>query len=194
MTMTSTPQQDELIQDLRSFRFFRCTTNGCLSKKPKCEMCVFIERIIAALAAPSPQQEQLLEVCHESNAVCICGCPVAEHENYGDEGEACEHPEHECLRTSKAVYAVIYTLRAKLAAPSPAAERIAELEQKCAEAVDTRRRSNLAMADEVAWEREKAAGLRERIEQLPRNHSSMTWNGEPVVKLSDVLALLEAER
>ena len=31
--------------------------------------------------------------------VCVCGCPISEHENYGEEGESCEHEDHQCLRT-----------------------------------------------------------------------------------------------
>jgi hypothetical protein len=82
---------------------------------------------LALLAAVStgapPEIERLREVCAESNAVCICGCPADVHENYGDEGECCENPTHECLRTSKAVYAVIHQLRQQLASPAPGPAR-----------------------------------------------------------------------
>jgi hypothetical protein len=52
------------------------------------------------------------EVLFESNAVCACGCPDADHENY-DDGESCEHDDHECVRTSKAVLAMLAKLRAE---------------------------------------------------------------------------------
>ena len=35
--------------------------------------------------------------------VCVCGCPISEHENYGEEGESCEHEDHQCLRTCPAI-------------------------------------------------------------------------------------------
>ena len=44
----------------------------------------------------------------ESNAVCICGCPV--HESYGEDGESCGVDSHDCIRVS----ASAATLYAKL--------------------------------------------------------------------------------
>lgn len=65
---------------------------------------------LAALAPPAEEIARLRAVCDESNAVCACGCPVDEHERY-EEGESCANPMHECLRTSKAVYSMLYALR-----------------------------------------------------------------------------------
>jgi hypothetical protein len=47
----------------------------------------------------------------ESNAVCVCGCPESAHESYGEDGDSCEDDTHECMRTSKAVYAIVHQLR-----------------------------------------------------------------------------------
>ena len=62
------------------------------------------------------QIEALKEIADEAFGVCICGCQLSEHENYGEDGEQCENEMHECIRTSKAAYAVVHTLRARLAA------------------------------------------------------------------------------
>ena len=55
--------------------------------------------------------ERLTEVCKESNAVCVCGCSAKDHEQYGDEGEACGNEDHECIRTSRAVASIVKELR-----------------------------------------------------------------------------------
>lgn len=47
--------------------------------------------------------ERLTVVATESNAVCACLCPLNEHENYGEDGEGCGNPYHDCVRTSHAV-------------------------------------------------------------------------------------------
>jgi hypothetical protein len=64
----------------------------------------------AHFEACDKQRLDLLAVCHESNAVCVCGCPDKDHESYGEEGEACQNEMHECIRTSKAVYAIVHAL------------------------------------------------------------------------------------
>lgn len=51
----------------------------------------------------------------EANAVCVCGCPEAAHENYGEDGEACEHEDHQCVRTNRAVLTIIAGLTTRLA-------------------------------------------------------------------------------
>lgn len=54
---------------------------------------------------------ELRKVCIESNAVCCCGCLPEEHENYGEDGEACDKG-HECMRTSYGVASVLNNERA----------------------------------------------------------------------------------
>ena len=55
--------------------------------------------------------ERLKEVCKESNEVCACECPAADHESYGENGECCGVEGHECIRTSRAVFAILTGLR-----------------------------------------------------------------------------------
>ncbi len=40
-------------------------------------------------------------------AVCLCGCPATEHENYGEDGEQCKHEDHVCLRVVRGVLEVV---------------------------------------------------------------------------------------
>lgn len=47
----------------------------------------------------------------ESNAVCACGCPNEDHENYGEDGMSCPVEGHECVPTSKAVLSMLQRLR-----------------------------------------------------------------------------------
>jgi hypothetical protein len=56
-----------------------------------------IERLEAALA--------------EDRAVCLCGCSADEHENYGEEGEACGNDDHECIRVCVAAGQIVGGLR-----------------------------------------------------------------------------------
>jgi hypothetical protein len=52
------------------------------------------------------EKDREIERLMEMNSVCICGCPISEHENYGEDGEACDNPDHECLRTCPAIVAM----------------------------------------------------------------------------------------
>ena len=47
--------------------------------------------------------EQAEVLLQQACSVCACGCPESEHENYGEDGEACEHEQHQCVRTSRSV-------------------------------------------------------------------------------------------
>lgn len=58
--------------------------------------------------------EQLEAVCKESNAICVCGCAAKDHEQYNDEGECCEHEDHECIRTSRPVAKIVFDLRVQV--------------------------------------------------------------------------------
>lgn len=69
--------------------------------------------------------EQLTVIANESNAVCACLCPVNEHENYGEEGESCENPNHECVRTSHAVANILAARKADI---ERLTERVQDLE------------------------------------------------------------------
>jgi hypothetical protein len=50
----------------------------------------------------------------EDNAVCVCGCSNSEHENVSEEGESCEHDDHECIRTCEGVVQIVTGLRKEL--------------------------------------------------------------------------------
>jgi hypothetical protein len=51
----------------------------------------------------------------DENSVCICGCPNEDHENYGEEGEACEHEDHECIRVCHAAAQIADGYRKQIA-------------------------------------------------------------------------------
>lgn len=70
------------------------------------------EALEARLDDDKREIKTLTEVCHDSNAVCVCGCPASEHEMVGpDDGEQCEHEDHECIRTSRSVAKIVANLR-----------------------------------------------------------------------------------
>ena len=48
------------------------------------------------------------------NAVCLCGCPASEHEDNGEDGEQCEHEDHECIRVAPAVLEIVGRVRLAL--------------------------------------------------------------------------------
>jgi hypothetical protein len=58
---------------------------------------------IDAAKAVGPERAQLLERVKEDNAFCLCGCPISDHENYGEDGESCGDGDHECIRTCAAI-------------------------------------------------------------------------------------------
>lgn len=67
-------------------------------------------------------------------AVCLCGCANSDHESYGEDGEACEHEDHECLRVCPAVLEYADGLRAeneRLKRVVDAAVRYRETYQNC---------------------------------------------------------------
>lgn len=70
-----------------------------------------IERQSAQIAALTQERDEAREQLADSAAVCVCGCPVAEHESYGEDGASCDDPAHECFRVSKAAYAAVHDLR-----------------------------------------------------------------------------------
>lgn len=58
----------------------------------------------------------LSERIREDNAFCICGCPVDEHENLGEDGEACENQHHECFRVCAAAVSYVQRVTARSSA------------------------------------------------------------------------------
>ena len=64
------------------------------------------------------QQARIKELEAERNAdraVCICGCPPSEHTSYGEDGECCEHDDHECIRVCVAARDIAIGLRRRAA-------------------------------------------------------------------------------
>ena len=55
----------------------------------------------------------LMKIVNDDNAVCICGCPQEDHEQY-EEGESCEDETHECLRVSLGVKRIVDKLKLDL--------------------------------------------------------------------------------
>ena len=54
------------------------------------------------------------QVIDLDNAVCLCGCPPDMHEDNGEDGEQCEHEDHECIRVAPAVLEIVGRLRLAL--------------------------------------------------------------------------------
>lgn len=60
------------------------------------------------------ENARLLATFEEDRAVCICGCPAEEHEDYGEDGESCGNGMHECIRVAPAVLEIVRALRLNL--------------------------------------------------------------------------------
>ena len=71
-------------------------------------------RVRAIRASIEAELQRLTRELDDSNAVCACGCSVDAHENYGEDGESCEHEDHQCVRTNRAVLAMLTELRLQL--------------------------------------------------------------------------------
>jgi len=50
----------------------------------------------------------------EDRCVCLCGCPISEHEGRMEDGEQCEHEDHECIRVAPAVLEIVGRVRLAL--------------------------------------------------------------------------------
>ena len=96
--------------------------------------------LAAGPEAKAPGHDRIAELeslLRECNAVCLCGCPDAEHE--ADEcGEGCGHDDHECIRVPKAVLAYVERLRSAAPPPSDAVREAAEVVRTILTAHDAR--------------------------------------------------------
>lgn len=88
--------------------------------------CAKALRSLLAASEPAADHDRICELeslLRECNAVCMCGCPDADHE--ADEcGESCGHDDHECLRVAPAVLEIVQRYRVALSralATEPAA-------------------------------------------------------------------------
>lgn len=100
-----------------------CLTNACSG------CCVTYRE---ALATSEAEVARLTALLHEANAVCLCGCPDAEHE--ADEcGEDCGHDDHECIRVAPAVLEIVQRYRVALSnalAQKPAGAEVREAAER----------------------------------------------------------------
>lgn len=55
--------------------------------------------------------DRLRKVCREAQEVCLCLCPMEDHENYGEDGFSCDDPMHECNLVCVAAASTIDRLR-----------------------------------------------------------------------------------
>lgn len=55
-----------------------------------------------------------------SDDTCACGCAWDRHENYGEDGYSCDHPDHVCVPTSSSVLGMLQDLRTQVAAQAEA--------------------------------------------------------------------------
>ena len=72
-----------------------------------------VRALLSLLDVERKRADELMNELTGDRAVCICGCPPEAHESYGEEGEACEHDDHECLRVCVAVRNIVASLRAR---------------------------------------------------------------------------------
>ena len=76
-------------------------------------------------AARTAEGDAALALLREQT-VCTCGCPMADHENLGEDGMGCGDDSHDCLPTFPAIAKMLTDLRARIAEME--AERAAEEE------------------------------------------------------------------
>lgn len=105
------------------------------------------------------QVRALVRRASEDSAACICGCPLDEHETYGEDGESCGNETHECFRVSASVAETVNNLR-------QANERLTECwKLVCLRDADARKQLNAAEASlaRLVEEHEKAKATIERM-------------------------------
>jgi len=85
---------------------------------------------------------RLREELSEERHFCICGCPMDEHENYGEDGFGCDNPNHECVLVCAAAAEIAKSLREEN-------KRAQKLLQK---SLDYIGRTENTLARDVKWE------------------------------------------
>jgi hypothetical protein len=73
-----------------------------------CEHSVHVRERITEL---EDKVKELEERVDEDNAVCLCGCPASDHEQFGEDGEQCEHEDHVCQRVAPSVRDLFVEMR-----------------------------------------------------------------------------------
>lgn len=95
-----------------------------------------LRRFARAYLAQMDEIERLREFAAEGAAVCSCGCPPEDHENYGEDGEGCTNPDHVCMRTSRGVLSELTAHRARIAKLEKVAEALAHFHDRIHEEGD----------------------------------------------------------
>jgi hypothetical protein len=75
------------------------------------EVADMAEQDKAALDGMRKERDALREELNEDRAVCICGCAAEDHESLGEDGEQCEHEDHQCLRVCAGAADIVRDLR-----------------------------------------------------------------------------------
>lgn len=122
----------------------------------------------------------------ECNAECICGCPESEHESLGEDGEQCDHEDHECIRSSPSVVGIIKDLRAKLAAAEERA-RVAERERDeamahadtCADSLAMSEMATLKLQEERDRETEQLREVLRKVDEEQNGIAYCSWCAMP---------------
>ena len=97
--------------------------NGCLAYDQAQDILDDLENLSEVEAERDAMSGHLDDL-----SVCICGCPMDEHENVDEGAESCGNDDHECFRVYPAVLQIVTALRADLAAVT--AERDTLLSQR----------------------------------------------------------------
>lgn len=106
-------------------------------------------RLRADLASAQAEIERLRGELATDRAVCLCGCPLEQHESRAEDGESCGHDDHECIRVPPAVLAIVQGLRGE----ARTFERLA-----CQRADDAERlRADLAARDRALADASRSA-------------------------------------
>lgn len=147
-----------------------------------------LRRLKATVEAKDAEIRRLEVEASIDREVCICGCPVSQHESYDDDGESCGDQSHECVRVCPTALSIAQSLREQLRQQTERAEK--------AEArVDVQKRASVlviksATASYQSIEAENAALKAQLAIPCPRIHPM----DEVDKKCDEIIATLETER
>ena len=95
--------------------------NGCLAYDQAQDILDDLENLSEVEAERDAMSEHLDDL-----SVCLCGCPIADHENVDEGAESCGNDDHECFRVYPAVLQIVTALRAGLSAARGRVARLTE--------------------------------------------------------------------
>jgi len=73
------------------------------------------------------EQRDAYKATVDELSACLCGCPLSEHEGYGEDGISCEVEGHICVHVFHSVLIEVKDLRDKLASSKADVQTLAEL-------------------------------------------------------------------